>query len=418
MNEKSTITHFPRWIGDAEIDPRWIEEVTSLRGVVKCTVQNISNAGRRSDDVRNGATLILEISFDQNEEPQPKSLVIKQVPPAGQEQSQMLGLAREALFYKKLAPKVMAAHKEGCKIIPKIYHSYGDMTSGSKIVLMEDLSTSSYIDSGILFGPGNPNNWTRDLPAMISRAYGDASPPTSYNVANDAFLAIAKVHATFWKDTSLLGSSYLRSASWIQDQDRTSWEAAQGYIQGIWKQLHDNDAIDSVIEWDPLVRTCLTKAMSGISWEAQLKRLNTTSSHWTLVHGDFWPGNVLVSTRGTDVLKLLDWEMIGLGSGPQDLGQYILSNMDPQERRDCEQDLVENYYAELVRCGISRDEFGWEECWKEYQIGGIERWLWFLVYFIGQEGILLKWAQFFHDQILAFLKDHGIEPKHLVQPRP
>jgi len=414
-------SYLPKWINDSEMDPRWIEQMTGLRGVSKCFVQDSSNAGRRREDVRNGGTLKLEISFlEERQGSAPirnnMSLVIKQVPPEGRPQSQMLGLAREALFYKHLAPKVT---QEFPAIIPKIYHSFGDMASGSKVVIMEDLSTSSYIDSGILFGPGNPNNWMRNLPAIITQAYGNRSPPSSYQVANDTFLAMAKVHATFWKDSSLLESSFLRCADWIQGQNRASWEGSQGFIQGIWKKLNESGDIDTVIQWNPLVRECTTKAMDGISWEAQLKRLCISAdTNWALVHGDFWPGNVLVSTESTSNLKLLDWEMVGLGSGPQDLGQYVLSNMDPQERRDCEHKLVQNYHAELIRCGVSKDEFGWDECWEEYKIGGIERWLWFLVYFIGQEGPLLKWAQFFHDQILAFLHDHQIQPKDLIQPRP
>ena len=156
--------------------------------------------------------------------------------------------------------------------------------------------------------------------------------------------------------------------------------------------------------------------MNGISWEAQCERLNT-SRPFCLVHGDFWPGNVLVSTAGTTDLKLLDWEMVGLGSGPQDLGQYVLSNMDPQERGTCERQLVETYYQELKKGGVPAD-YTWEECWKEYKVGGLERWLWFLVYFIGQEGELLKWAQFFHDQIQDFVEDHGITADDIVQPRP
>ena len=62
----------------------------------------------------------------------------------------------------------------------------------------------------------------------------------------------------------------------------------------------------------------------------------------------------------------------------------------------------------------------WDECWKEYTIGGVERWLWFLVYFLGQadDSPLLKWAQFFHNQISEFLKDHQIGPNDVVQPRP
>lgn len=423
-------SYLPVWLSDTDIDPKWIEKVTGLQKVARCLVQDISNAGRRQEEIKNGATLKLTLSFIAAEDDgnnmnddTPHSLVIKQVPPSGRGQSKMLGLAREALFYKHLAPKATATHKKELSI-PKIYHSFGDMESGSKLVVMEDLSSSSYIDSGILFGPGNPNNWTRDLPALISKAYGGKPPPSSYQVANDTFLAIAKVHATFWKDESLLllsssSSSYLRCANWIQGKDKASWEGSQGFIQGIWKKLHDDgDAIDSVIEWDPLVRACTTKAMAGISWEAQQSRLNTHSAHWTLVHGDFWPGNVLVSSKSTIDLKLLDWEMVGIGSGAQDLGQYVLSNMDPKERRECELTLIENYYAELIRCGVPKEDFSFEDCWKEYQIGGIERWLWFLVYFIGQEGPLLKWAQFFHDQIQAFLTDHSISPDDIVQPRP
>jgi hypothetical protein len=426
MSNDNDNSYLPTWLSDTEIDPKWIEQVTGLNDVGKCLVEDISNAGRRQEEIKNGATLKLSVTFNGNkDESKTLSLVIKQVPPSGRGQSKMLGLAREALFYKNLAPKVAAAQNKATEIIPKIYHSFGDMASGSKLVVMEDLSASSYIDSGILFGPGNPNNWTRDLPLLISKAYNgnEKTPPSSYQVANDTFLAIAKVHATFWRDESLLSSSYLRCANWIQGQDKASWEGSQGFIQGIWKKLHESsttNSIDTVIEWNPLVRACTTKAMAGISWEAQLNRLNTNSAHWTLVHGDFWPGNVLVSTddSSTTDLKLLDWEMVGIGSGVQDLGQYILSNMDPKERRGCERNLIENYYAELIRCGVPKEDFSFEECWKEYRVGGIERWLWFLVYFLGQEGSLLKWAQFFHDQIQAFLTDHSITPDDIIQPRP
>ena len=156
------------------------------------------------------------------------------------------------------------------------------------------------------------------------------------------------------------------------------------------------------------------KAMNGISWEKQLERLNS-STNYTLVHGDFWPGNIMVSKHDVHDLKCLDWEMVGLGSGPQDLGQYILSNMDPQERRDCENELIRNYFTELTRLGVN---ISWDECWKEYKIGGLERWLWFLVYFCGQSGPMLQWGQFFHDQIKEFVHDHDIRPTDVTQPRP
>lgn len=48
----------------------------------------------------------------------------------------------------------------------------------------------------------------------------------------------------------------------------------------------------------------------------------------------------------------LDWEMTGLGSGTQDLGQYILPNMEPSERRGCGRQLIEAYCQEMMRLGV------------------------------------------------------------------
>ena len=91
--------------------------------------------------------------------------------------------------------------------------------------------------------------------------------------------------------------------------------------------------------------------------------------------------------------------------------------MDPDERRTCEQHLIRNYYQKLISLGVQ--DLTWDECWMEYKIGGLERWLWFLVYFCAQDGpVMVKWAQFFHDQIRDFVYDHGIGPEDVTQPRP
>ena len=43
-------------------------------------------------------------------------------------------------------------------------------------------------------------------------------------------------------------------------------------------------------------------------------------------------------------VKLLDFDMVGLGSGPQELGQYLISNMHPATRRTHERNLVCTVY--------------------------------------------------------------------------
>ncbi|KAL3922835.1 MAG: hypothetical protein SGILL_001990 [Bacillariaceae sp.] len=419
QNDTMTATatsDMPVFSSDTEIDPAWIQQkMPQFKDVIKCTIEDISNEGRKAEKPKDGATLKLNLTFA--DPANNKTLIIKQVSESGKPLSQQLGLAREALFFNQLASKVKFNRKgdDDTECIPKVYYSWGDMASGSKIVVMEDLS-NDYLDSGILFGPGNPNNWKRDLPAKIAEAYpSPAKAPSSAEVANETFLAIAQVHATFWKSKDLLKDEYswLRGANWVNGNDEASWKASQGLIQGMWASIADT--IDDKITWDPLVKSILTKAMDGISWEAQLERLNANGANYTLAHGDFWPGNVMISKKNVHDLKCLDWEMVGVGSGPQDLGQYVLSNMDPQERRDCEAEVIRNYHNEVVRLGV---DLSWEECWKEYTIGGLERWLWFLVYFCGQSGPLLSWAQFFHDQVKEFVHDHGIKPEDVTQPRP
>jgi hypothetical protein len=47
----------------------------------------------------------------------------------------------------------------------------------------------------------------------------------------------------------------------------------------------------------------------------------------------------------------------------------------------------------------------------------VERWLWFLIYFVAQPN-MADWAQFFHNQIAAFMEDHNLSADDITQPRP
>jgi len=332
-----------------------------------------------------------------------------QIPDKGTGLSLRLGLTREALFYKNLRSEIPE------DLIPKIYYSYGDFATGNKCVIMEDIKDA--IDSGILFGPGNPNNWKRDLKSIAAKAGNP--PPSSKHVALKTFREIAKVHAAYWKDTKLLSAdkTWLRGQEWLQGKSKASWEASQQLIQGMWKSYLDSESDNSVISWDKNVRSTVEKAMKGISWESQMARLHP-HGHWTLVHGDFWPGNIMWMTGNekSDAIKFVDWEMVGLGSGPQELGQYVISNMDPAERKACELELVQAYYGELKQHLPSDKVCSWEYCWQEYRVGGVERWLWFLVYFVGNG--MGDWAQFFHNQISDMMNSHGLTAEDFTQPRP
>lgn len=412
----SSWTDMPVWVDDSRLSCEWLWSKLDCKHQQPqqqtCSVEDISNEGRLGTTCREGVTLLVTLMEQDNR----LQIVMKQISLENNSVitiSRQLGLAREALFYKLLAPHKIASESSS---LPRIYYAHGDMKTGEKCILMEAL-LRDWLDSGILFGPGNPNNWKRNLPSMLAEAYGSDPIPSAAAVAKATFVAIAHTHAAFWKNKLLLEPSkhWLRGQEWLQGQGKESWDASQNLIKGIWKSFVLKESGIDNIAWNPIVRAAVEKAVAGISWQAHLDRL-TADGRWTLVHGDFWPGNVMLHTRDGTV-RMLDWEMVGLGSGPQDLGQYVISNMNPLERRGCEHDLVRGYYEELVQNGVENEDDLWNYCWKEYKVGGVERWLWYMVYFVGQPS-LTDWAQFFHNQIASFMEDHKLTANDITQPRP
>lgn len=435
----SIASDMPIWLDDCSIDCEWVSQKTGIIGINECTAIDCSNVGRRGKAVRDGATLLLSLHIADSCN-SIRLVIMKQVASDNQKSatlSRQLGLAREARFYSDLAPFLPSIQDYG---LPKIWYSYGNNETGEKCIIMEYLDPTSWLDSGIFFGPGNPNNWSRDLTQMVKTAYGPKrDPPTSATVAMVTFRSIARIHAFFWKKDVLLLDpkfNWLRGHGWIQQNSRESWEASQNLIRNIWskycnEECDSNDSSGATkFNWKLRVRSAVEKAIASISWDDQITRL-CVSGHWTLVHGDFWPGNVIWSINNNsssnsdasqvDIdkcrdIRLLDWEMVGIGSGPQDLGQYVISNFAGQERRECERELIRAYHQELISAGL--DNVSLDYCWKEYSIGGTERWIWFLVWFLGQGEAVPGWAQFFHDQIAEFMEDHGISEKDISQPRP
>ena len=132
------------------------------------------------------------------------------------------------------------------------------------------------------------------------------------------------------------------------------------------------------------------------------------------------------------------------GSGPQELGQFLISHCPPSERAVIERAAVAAYYKELTslnplaagsvstiaeaeavaEASVAADttsqqqlDSSWtlEQCWAEYVSGGLGRWLFFLPY--DGWGAHHSVSQYFCDQVLAFIRDHGITPDSVPMPR-
>lgn len=221
-----------------------------------------------------------------------KSFVIKTITDADLSRSKRLGNARESYFYHFLAPLLSSRNVN----IPDVLFAYGDMSTGSKTIILEDLSIEC-IQSGYFFGQGSPLNWNKDLNAILQVYHSrcnsaDIVPSyhsaTMESIAMMTFRNAANMHATFWMDRSLLKDSYswLRGQSWLTGGDELSWVQAQASVQVAWKKLMAtmHTGVSTVV-WDPSLLRCIKASVEKISWQDYSSTVSSVDYRWTLVHG-------------------------------------------------------------------------------------------------------------------------------------
>lgn len=406
--------------------------------------------------------------------------VLKTVHDQRIEVSKQAGNARESFFYSLLAPKL---HQHGV-YLPQVIYASGDMETGRKVIVLEDLSDSC-LQSGYFFGPGSPLNWGKDLDSLI-RAKGQAREGISMlYIAQQTFRNVAGIHSSYWMDKALLEFSWLRGQQWLLGKGEESFIQSQQLASKAWEKTLLKIANNtSTVKWTPHLLQCMDASFSKVSWENFQLELQRENRPWTLVHGDFHPANILWycgkasaevdhnkieatgETESTQISNnaighpvVIDFEMVGLGSGPQDIAQYLISHMSPEERKKNEEFLLRDYYQHLVADNNDTDSsinccsetttihpsdvslsvqlnddntgksnnvsevvvrsrvtnYSWEQCWKDYVYDGAEHWIWMLALLTDLCPDIM--VQYFQDQLSAFLIDHHITPDNIGMPR-
>lgn len=389
-------------------NPAWLSEVLGRR-VVACKLDD------QDLDKINIATCIrwITVEFEGGEG---TGLVLKTSKP-GDEKAQLYGLAREGLFYAHWPELEISDASLACQlrsVLPRVFRSVGDMATASKSILIEDLA--SCVQSGYFFGAGNPNNWNKDLD--VEKKGFELTPA---EVTALAFSAAAKLHAAYWNCEPLRRSEslpWLRAAGWLAGGDRESWLASQNKVAAMWAKVKERiEDGSSEVTFNPLLVDCMDASIAKVDWDAFQAELGMRPCGFTLTHGDFHPANFLVrpkNVEGQHSLVLIDWEVVGLGSGPQELGQYMISHPEPALRARLERGAVEAYYSELTALNPSI-AMSLDECWAEYVTGGLGRWLWFVPLLV--ETCPPAMGQFFADQVHSFIADHGVTPASVPMPR-
>lgn len=337
------------------------------------------------------------------------NLVLKQSP--GGDTAVNAGLVREAMFYN-----LSDSLKLGVRI-PRCYFAAADEATGAKALLLEDLGNA--IQAGYFFDPTQPNNLGVDVAKKTAE-----SDMNALRVTAAVFLSAAAFHGKYWNDEAIRELKCLRGARWTEE----AWTAGQETAINMWRLekvqaffADDQNQGGAGVKWSKLYGL-LEKSIGLSSWDEHQKMAKVRP--FTLVHGDFHPGNMVVLPKDpqgklSDVERccFLDWEMVGVGSGPQELGQFLISHASAQFRREHERALVHTYLAKLnsVLCNRGLPQQTFEATWDEYTFGGLTKWLWFMP-------LLINWcppqvSEYFAQKVTDFAEDHSITPDNVTMLR-
>lgn len=101
----------------------------------------------------------------------------------------------------------------------------------------------------------------------------------------------------------------------------------------------------------------------GEMWPTKVNwMLDTLMTPRTMCHGDYRADNIMFD--GNDPV-VLDFQIVGHGSGIYDVGYLISQSLPTEVRRGHDRELVDHYCARLESNGISVDR---EEMWRQYRV--------------------------------------------------
>lgn len=354
------------------------------------------------------------------------AVVVKNFPAARRPASKQLGLAREGVFYAWF-PTSARVSPMLSTLTPKMYHAMGDMETGAKVLVMEDLRVDG-VSLSSLYGKRSPVNWGKDVDPDIRQAYvaefGKEAPMEEMQLAMERLASLkiasaaARLHALYWhparSESTItdLPTGWL-NGSWFRSQDegaRMRWQGTLDWAVGAWRRFLAEIQPKAQLELDPRLISLIDKSILETTWQNYLTEI--AARPWTLIHGDFHPGNMiwrLHPTPSQSQVVFFDFEAVGYGCGPQEIAQALISHASPASRRTYEKEVLDTYYQTLLAELPAGIEFPRAEFEEAYVKCGLGRWLWLL--FVCATGTPPPAVKYFMEQIVAFCEDHGVFEK-------
>lgn len=332
----------------------------------------------------------------------------------------------------------------GTYIHPALF-SASDADTGQKAIVLQCYDS---VEAGAKF-PHSVHNVVRKMGADADSTKDGEANDTLHirkSITLEAARIAALLHGSFYHDSSLFtGTSFadnLRMADWIQGNNKESFLESQQEVVDRWANAKARWKTGEFFSGKVQLGKEFVEIMDAscalaLNFDLFVSKWNDEQFEddkiaWSLVHGDYHPGNFLYLNENSceherPKMILVDWEVVGVGSGPQDIGQFLISHLETGEACGMLEEVASVYRQTLqntldtVNSNCSKEQTvpSLKSIKNEIVYGGIERWVWLFAFMCGHEAHMpFVYMQFFHDQMQRFIVMNSIAATDIGMPRP
>ncbi len=227
----------------------------------------------------------------------------------------------ETIFFNEIRPELGELRS------PRAHYAASDPRTFRSIALMEDMGAS-----GCTFpDPMQDSISRRDAEDMVDQ--------------------MAYYHAAYWEDPRLTDGSLSRLPTTLVFQQRLN---AVGILRRA--EIGVERVADAM---PPRLRA---RRHEIIPATMRALALNSAGA-LTVLHQDVHQGNWLRDPDGR--MGLYDWQAVAKGEWALDYSYALAVNLEPEDRRAWERDLLERYLGQLTRRGVTPPPF--DEAWLKYR---------------------------------------------------
>jgi hypothetical protein len=183
---------------------------------------------------------------------------------------------------------------------------------------------------------------------------GDQVRGVTVDEARHAVVNLAGLHGPRWGDETLL------EIDWLKRHEREGAEfygqVLEGAIPTFLERFEDRMGPD-----DP---DTLREVPAHLAdW------LLTRPERFSVIHGDYRPDNLMFPPHGAGV-SAVDWQTLALGLPGRDIGYFLATSLEVEDRRAHERELVAAYHEALLAHGVTGHDL--DECFDDYRLGVVQ----------------------------------------------